>query len=134
MIGATITLGVGVAGVTVLLLLKHWETRRGVVVFAGLRARIQEAIRRMFVGGDAASRSFAGVGISVRSILHSIAKSAAAQSLITLERSLERALHTVRRTKNVGAERPSASPFLQEVVAYKKKLRPRASTLRKLGE
>lgn len=135
MIGATITLGVGVAGVAGLLLIKHWEITRGRVFFADIRSRLQGGIRRAFWSGGALSSIFVRIGANLRSLVHQFAKTAFARTLVALERSLERALHTVRKTKDSGADASgqSASPFLQEVVAYKKKLRPRAATLRKLG-
>ncbi len=134
MIGATITLGVGIFGLAGLLYLKHWELSRGTVLFAHMRARVEVLMQRMFAGSGFAPRFASNVGVALRDLLKKIAKSAAARSLVALEASLERMLHTVRKTQYVDAAK-SASPFLKEVVAYKRKLsQPRASTLSKLAD
>ena len=120
----TVTLGISIAGMIVLILMKRYELNTGRIFLARSRPAIGEFFHRKLVWLEHVLPGLVRGGVSglwaeARRIFHI----AAAWAVIKIEQGLEYALRRVRHTTQAPKERgQETSTFLREVAEHKKKL------------
>ncbi len=119
---STITLGISIAGLIGLIVLKRFEERTGRLLLTSLRTRVgkyvHEGVERTRRDLPVASRRISTVA---RDMGREYAKQFLARSLLASEHWLERTLSHLRRVERAGRG-GEASSFLKEVAEHKKQL------------
>lgn len=120
----TVTLGVSIAGMITLLLLRRYELNTGHVFLAGSRPAIGAFFHRKLTWFEYVLPGLIRVGIKrsyqiVRGVLRVWAVRAALFIEQKLEQALRRVRHTTARVPRRGAK---SSAFLKQVAEHKKKV------------
>lgn len=131
----TIMLGVSIAALMVLLILKRREMRTGRIMFASSRPTLRRASHTILVIVEQVVPSIAKhtAGKSVRFVRESTHRFVA-RAILMFETTLERVLHTVRTTSQPMQGGGEVSNFLREVAAHKRAILKRAPSKRAIFE
>lgn len=131
----SITLGVSIVGIVLLLTVKHWENTSGKVLGASVRPRVGVFFHRTLVWCEQvlprllrthASRT--AHELRVRAHYYT------AHTVLVVERALERSLRFLQHATEPKRGTGEASVFLREVGEHKKKLLKRSSSGTKAEE
>ena len=124
-----VTLGLSIAGLVSLLVLKRLELATGHIFFSGVRPRMGELFYRtlLWIERDAPALAQELVRSLYKNGRH-MANPGAAPGILWLARASEQTLRTLRRTTAVAPRAGGeASAFLREVAEHKKKLQDEAN-------
>lgn len=130
----TVTLGISIVGMLLLLGFKRYELVSGNVLFASRRPAIGSFFKHTLWWIEKVLPAL--VRAYSRRAWHfckTMLQQSIAKSILWVEHSLERVLHTVREQTTVERTPGEASAFLREVAEHKRKLsrkprKPRAAT------
>jgi hypothetical protein len=119
----TVTLGVSIAGMILLLVLKRYELNSGRVLLGSARPAVGHFFHRTLSWFEYVLPGLARVGArrlyaTARRVLHVWA----ARFVVKVEQGLEQALRRVRGTTAAPQPGRETSAFLREVAEHKKKL------------
>lgn len=131
----TVTLGVSIAGLLSLLVIKRREMKTGRVMLAGVRPRLRRFFHTILVVVEHVIPGL--IRHLVRGILRFMrggVQRVIARGILVFEQMLERVLHTVRTTSAPPQGSGEVSNFLREVAAHKRAILKRAPSKRAIFE
>ncbi len=131
----TVTLGVSIFGLLMLLVLKRYEVRTGRVMFKGLRPKTNRFFHSIlvFIEQVIPSMTHAVVRGFLR-LMRGALQRIVARAILMFEYTLEHVLHRVRQTSQPPPGQGEVSTFLREVAAHKRKLLKRSPKNRAIFE
>lgn len=119
----SITLGISIVGLVLLLSLKRYELRTGRRLFGGMRPLLDRFFRRVLLLIEhALPRAVESGGKQAGHASRYFIRHAFAGTMGFFERMLEVMLHTVREKTEPQRGSKNASEFLQEVAEHKRQL------------
>lgn len=131
----TSTLGVSIAGLLLLLMLKRREMKTGRILFSRVRPGPRKFFHTLLIVVEHVIPGL--IKSKARSVFYFVREGVQriiARTILLFEFMLERVLHTVRATSTAPQGSGEVSTFLREVAAHKRALLKRAPSKRAIFE